>query len=363
MVNVKKTILTSLLVTGGISLIISCGRSSGSSGRSGDLNRDGKVDRNDFALVASMNRFNQTATPDQGDVNNDGIFDILDVAIMLAGVDDSASRVGDANRDGMVDALDVAQVMAAGKFATGQAANWEDGDFDGDGKVTDDDMSMLQAAFNQFANPLMGDCTGDGKADGADIGKFLIKFDKFSTGTATWLDCDFNKDGYVDVIDAAGINAKEISINNQPPVPLVFANVSYGPQRDLSVISNPPPRYGDLNLDGKVNETDALLITASGKYDKGKVGATLSDGDANADGAVDILDVAIVLANMDPWTKKAGDANSDGKIDITDVAQILSAGKYENGKAATFAEGDFNGDGIFDILDWSLVLASGAKFE
>jgi hypothetical protein len=363
MVNVKKTILTSFLLTGGISLFISCGGSSGSSGRSGDLNRDGKVDRNDFSLVASMNRFNQTATPDQGDVNNDGIFDILDVAIMLAGVDDSGSAVGDANRDGTVDALDVSQVMAAGKFATGQAAKWEDGDFDGDGRVTDDDMSMLQAAFKQFANPVMGDCTGDGKADGADIGKFLVKYDKFNSPTATWLDCDFNKDGLVDVTDASGIATKEISIDNQPPVPLVFANVSYGPQRDLSSLSNPPPRYGDLNLDGKVNETDALLITASGKYDKGKVGAVLSDGDANADGAVDILDVAIVLANMDPWTKKAGDANNDGKIDINDVAQILAAGKYENGQRATFAEGDFNGDGIFDILDWSMVLASGAKFE
>jgi hypothetical protein len=354
MVNVKKTILTSLLVTGGIALLVSCGGKSGSSsGRSGDLNRDGKVDRNDFSLVASMNRFNQTATPDQGDINNDGIFDILDVAIMLSGVDDSGSAVGDANRDGTVDALDVAQVMAAGKFATGQAAKWEEGDFDGDGKVTDDDMSILQAAFKQFANPVKFDCTGDGKVDGADLGKFITRFDKVSSG-ATWLDCDFTGDGIVDLLDAAEATA-------QNPSP--FTKVAYGPIRTNADLGSDKPRYGDLNLDGKVNETDALLITASGKYDKGKVGAMLSDGDANADGAVDILDVAIVLANMDPWTKKAGDANNDGKIDINDVTQILAAGKYENGQSATFGEGDFNGDGIFDILDWSLVLASGAKFE
>ncbi len=354
MVGLKKSILSGLVLIGSIAALNSCGSKSGSSsGTKGDMNRDGKVDRNDFALVASMNRFNQTATPDQGDINNDGIFDILDVAIMLAGVDDSASRVGDANRDGMVDALDVAQVMAAGKFATGQAANWEDGDFDGDGKVTDDDMSMLQAAFKQFANPVKFDCTGDGKVDGADLGKFITRFNKVDSG-ATWLDCDFTGDGMVDMLDSAEAMAQD---------PNPFANVAYGPVRPGTDIGSEKPRYGDLNLDGNVNETDALLITASGKYDKGKVGATLSDGDANADGAVDILDVAIVLANMDPWTKKAGDANSDGKIDITDVAQILSAGKYENGKAAKFAEGDFNGDGIFDILDWSLVLASGAKFE
>jgi hypothetical protein len=288
MVNFKKKMLTSLMIAGVISLFISCGGSSGSSGRSGDLNRDGKVDRIDFGLVASMNRFNQTATPDQGDVNNDGIFDILDVAIMLAGVDDSGSAVGDANRDGTVDALDVAQVMAAGKFATGQAAKWEDGDFDGDGKVTDDDMSMLQAAFKQFANPVKFDCTGDGKVDGADLGKFITRFDKV-TSNATWLDCDFTGDGMVDILDAGEASAQE-----------AFSKISYGPLRTSADIGSDKPRYGDLNLDGKVNETDALLITASGKYDKGKVGAGLSDGDANADGAVDILDVAVVLANMDP---------------------------------------------------------------
>jgi hypothetical protein len=178
--------------------------------------------------------------------------------------------------------------MAAGKFATGQAAKWEDGDFDGDGKVTDDDMSMLQAAFKQFANPVKFDCTGDGKVDGADLGKFITRFDKV-TSNATWLDCDFTGDGMVDILDAGEASAQE-----------AFSKISYGPLRTSADIGSDKPRYGDLNLDGKVNETDALLITASGKYDKGKVGAGLSDGDANADGAVDILDVAVVLANMDP---------------------------------------------------------------
>jgi hypothetical protein len=137
----------------------------------------------------------------------------------------------------------------------------------------------------------------------------------------------------------------------------------YGTQPNINDLSNPPPREGDINGDGKVNDLDALQVTGGGKYDKGAVGAVRSDGDANGDGMVDILDVAVIIANMDATTRRPGDANGDGLLNATDVAQILAAKKYETGEAATWAQGDFNGDGLFDMLDWSLVLASGAKFE
>lgn len=363
--NVNWNILTRLSLCGLIVIASACEKKSssgGSAGIKGDFNSDGKIDKADFALVASLGKFNQPATVGEGDINGDGIFDISDVSIMLAGVDDSAPVVGDANRDGTVDILDAAQVIASGKFASGEAATWEQGDFDGDTKVTSDDMSLLQASVRQASNPAVGDCTGDGKADGADLGKFMIRYNVVSSN-ATWLDCDFNGDGMVDQLDASAITTQEVSINGAPSVPLVFANVMYGTQPNIADLSNPPPREGDINGDGKVDDLDALQVTGGGKYDKGAAGAVRSDGDANEDGMVDILDVAVIIANMDATTRRPGDANGDGLLNATDVAQILAAKKYETGEAATWAQGDFNGDGLFDMLDWSLVLASGAKFE
>ena len=56
---------------------------------------------------------------------------------------------GDANRDGVVDVLDGAQVQAAGKFGTGLPATWEEGDFNGDGKVTLADITLLNNNFGK----------------------------------------------------------------------------------------------------------------------------------------------------------------------------------------------------------------------
>lgn len=360
-------IVKSLTLCGSVGLFAACGGKSSSgdgnsAGVKGDLNRDGKIDKQDFALVASLGKFNQAATMNEGDINGDGVFNIFDLNLMLSGAEKSAAIVGDANRDGTVDALDVAQVLLAGKFASGEGASWEQGDFDGDGKVSAGDLTLLQASLRQVTTPPIGDCTGDGKADGADLGKFMIRYNVVSTG-ATWLDCDFNRDGKVDVFDAVAVDSKSVAIGGAPPVPLIFANVAYGTNPTIADINNPPPRGGDINGDGKVNDLDALQVVAGGKYGKGSVGAVRSDGDANGDGKVDILDVAVIVANMDATTRRAGDANGDGQLNAADVAQILAAKKYATGEAATWEQGDFNGDGVFDIFDWSLVLASGATFD
>lgn len=51
------------------------------------------------------------------------------------------STIGDANLDGAVDEADVA--VLAGRFGTSTGAQWEDADFDGDGRVTIGDLAML----------------------------------------------------------------------------------------------------------------------------------------------------------------------------------------------------------------------------
>jgi hypothetical protein len=49
----------------------------------------------------------------------------------------------------------------------------------------------------------------------------------------------------------------------------------------------------------------------------------------------------------------AGDANLDGAVDILDVSAIVASSKFNTGAAATWADGDFNHDGAIDILDVS----------
>jgi len=54
-----------------------------------------------------------------------------------------------------------------------------------------------------------------------------------------------------------------------------------------------------------------------------------------------------------------GDTNLDWSIDIMDIAAFLSAGKYESGLPASWAEGDFNYDGFADVLDATDFVSAG----
>lgn len=54
-----------------------------------------------------------------------------------------------------------------------------------------------------------------------------------------------------------------------------------------------------------------------------------------------------------------GDTNLDGLIDVVDMATFMSAGKYESGLQASWAEGDFNYDGFVDLLDAADFMAGG----
>ena len=52
------------------------------------------------------------------------------------------SRAGDANRDGVFNTLDLSLVAQSGRLEDdqGQDATWEEGDWDGDGKFTTEDL-------------------------------------------------------------------------------------------------------------------------------------------------------------------------------------------------------------------------------
>jgi hypothetical protein len=54
-----------------------------------------------------------------------------------------------------------------------------------------------------------------------------------------------------------------------------------------------------------------------------------------------------------------GDSNLDGVLDILDLSEILSAGKFNTGASANWAQGDTNYDGVFDIVDLADILGTG----
>ncbi|MGI9178164.1 MAG: hypothetical protein ACR2IT_09955 [Pirellulales bacterium] len=54
-----------------------------------------------------------------------------------------------------------------------------------------------------------------------------------------------------------------------------------------------------------------------------------------------------------------GDTNLDWQVDVLDAANVLTAGKFDTGAPATWAEGDFNDDGVVDVLDTAEFLSSG----
>ena len=54
-----------------------------------------------------------------------------------------------------------------------------------------------------------------------------------------------------------------------------------------------------------------------------------------------------------------GDANLDGEFNSSDMVAVLTAGKYETGLEANWAEGDWDGDGSFDSADFVRALVDG----
>ena len=54
-----------------------------------------------------------------------------------------------------------------------------------------------------------------------------------------------------------------------------------------------------------------------------------------------------------------GDSNLDGEFNSSDFVTVFSAGKYETGAAAGYAEGDWNGDKLFNSSDFVAAFAAG----
>ena len=84
------------------------------------------------------------------------------------------------------------------------------------------------------------------------------------------------------------------------------------------------------------------------------VASAVARGDSRAVGWMANDDGSLSVAATAP-----GDANLDGVVDILDVALVVAADLFNKPSAAVWAQGDFTYDGVVDILDVSAFLSGG----
>ncbi|MGD0572521.1 MAG: dockerin type I domain-containing protein [Sedimentisphaerales bacterium] len=113
------------------------------------------------------------------DLNGDGVVDIQDVRTIVQTI--LGTHFGDANLDGVVDATDIAIVNAH----LGQQGGWAQGDFDGDGWVTECDLEIALAAQSGQYGPIENAQISSGSADLNGDG--IVNFEDFAIFANQWL--------------------------------------------------------------------------------------------------------------------------------------------------------------------------------
>ena len=115
------------------------------------------------------------------------------------------------------------------------------------------------------------------------------------------------------------------------------------------------PSGGDYNMDGVLDALDIDLQAAEMKKDVADQDLALFDH--NGDDVVNTADRTIWVKQLKgTWV---GDANFDNEFNSGDLVAVFSAGKYETGDMAGWAEGDWDGDMIFGSGDLVAAFSDG----
>jgi len=318
-----------------------------------DVNNDGKIDYEDVAqIVASAvntEKVYPTAFLDwtskptaTGDLDNDGYTSLADVSVCLAYASGSASASseviarGDFNGNKKIDAADCTIILRMAseakeinpEFATREARKGS-GDFDDNGILTVGEAKRITAIATGLvkvteAEKQIADINGDGKVTSQD-GTLAMIIANHEKG-------DVNLNGSIDCSDVERI-----------------LRIGLGLENADAAIKN----LGDVNNDGEINVTDAMIVL------KGLQGRCFGDGvlkgDINGDGKVDIEDLKLGMKDLIGTTTLDGDAlkradmDGDGQFTRNDF-NAIQATVYNNQKTSVEANaphsGDANGDGV-----------------
>lgn len=164
--------------------------------RSMDVTRDGLIDMLDVS--AMVEAIIGGSTDLKFDVSNDGEVSQFDLDYLLLG--GLRTVRGDLDLDGDVDTQDFAIITAS----NGQSGDYFSGDLDLDGQIDAADISLAeysQLIDLTGLDPLASDLDSDGDVDGVDLGLFFANFTGPNNGPPVDSRADLDSDGDVDGVD------------------------------------------------------------------------------------------------------------------------------------------------------------------
>ena len=258
----------------------------------------------------------------------------LDTGFGKEGTSASAFRLiklGDSNADGNIDGKDLVHLNnhLSGKSKITSDLQLANSDTYKDGKNNSVDALVLRLYLAYDVKKpmtwnLFGDVTGDKETDGKD----LIRLNKFLSDNKTQMDTgngDLNLDGKINATDAE-ILRKFLAEKEEE-------------------VSTGKVLFGDIDGNGKVTSADAKLISRFLTKING-----YQMGDVNKNGKVDEDDATLILYYtlmpnkypFDSTQKKLADVNGDGAIDSDDAIYVkkIATGYGDIATAADYTKGD-----------------------
>lgn len=305
---------------------------------------------------------------------------------------------GDANRDFVFDQQDIVQVLQAGKYLTGEAATWGEGDWDGGpggypGKPPPGDSIFDQqdiVAALQTGNYLNGSYAAMRPGGTRGDEQTSIIYDA-RTGEIAIDAPASNQLTSINIDSDAGIFAnRPVPYDVDPRYNIfeakfghAFGSVSFGKVaqlglsedsivNDLTVVGSLGDGLGDVDLI-YIPEPYSLVLVTMGFAGLLVVGWRRSTWSRSVPTClvcvVMTLGNHLAMAQVQPELQ-AGDADMDLDFDQFDLILALQADKYLTGQYATWGEGDWNGapggspgnpppgNGLFDQADIIASLAA-----
>ena len=299
----------------------------------GDVNLDGKIDKQDVDLLSSyLNKQTNFSMIQMqvADYNSNGIIEINDLndinEFINNNIDNNNSSLGDVNSDKVVNDIDVKVIK---KYIEGKydlnSDQIKNADINSDGIVDMFDVTELVNKVSSFYQN--GDINLDGKVDIDDLAMLQNGLNGIVAVNDVQLKlCDINLDGKIDNEDAVTLRGK-VGTNQKYKIGDVNMDGRILSD-DVSIIENyilgkttltiDQMTLADYNKDSNINNTDANSLAKA-------IASKYKLGDVDMDGSVTIVDVNLIskyvskLIEFDTTQKILADVNKDGKINSKDI--------------------------------------------
>lgn len=346
----------------------------------GDLNNDGKVNKDDYNMAVSAKNNKIILTDAERAATESGETEDLDSFIKSLVKRFKDRQSGDINGDGAVDETDLDLLSSA---IDGDAlltdAEIEAADANLDGYLTDDDINLFE---KRFEDRVFGDMNNDGKIDERDYDMALAAKNKKIILTEAELKAAISKESktladFVKLLDKRLQERQTGDVDGDGKITKTDLDLMKKAKKGDTLLTSVENQAGDFDGDGRISDNDINIL--SKRLDK------KNSGDINGDGRVTNEDVNILqnainngtlltdneIASLDSDKDKKltqtdldallarfnskikGDLNGDGKINFSDANIIGSIiNKNYSYTDAEFKAADINKDGKVDNKDW-----------